>query len=97
MEPIFNRNSRLVGWLRDDKIFDNKMKFRAFVRRKGLFALEIGHIDFFMDGIIRDRKAGAVAFLRGNSPGPMPPTPSTPTKSTDTTWNLVVKNMGRIT
>jgi len=65
MEPIFDRHSRLAGWLRDETIFDTSMRFGAFIR--GL-APQAGHIGFFWDGVFRDRAAGAVAFLRGYSP-----------------------------
>jgi len=71
MEPIFDRHSRLAGWLRDETIFDTSMRFGAFIRGRGVFAPQAGHIGFFWDGVFRDRAAGAVAFLRGYSPGPI--------------------------
>ena len=34
MEPVFNKNSSLVGWLKPDSgnVFDTRMRFVAFVR-----------------------------------------------------------------
>lgn len=78
MEPIFNQSSQLVGWLKEDKVFDRSMHFCAYIRGHGLFASGNGHIGFYINGIFRDKKAGAVAFLRGSAPGPTPPIPPTP-------------------
>ncbi|WP_425116822.1 4-fold beta flower protein [Burkholderia ambifaria] len=81
MEPIFDRNCDLVAWFNAERgyIFSARMEFVAFTRGSGLFsAAKSRHLGFFINGIFRDRQAGAVAFLRGSSPGATPATQATP-------------------
>ncbi|WP_394781444.1 4-fold beta flower protein [Undibacterium sp.] len=83
MTPIFDRNCTHTGWYDEARayVFDTRMQFIAFVHGRGLFSLRAKHLGFFMDGIFRDRQAGAVAFTPGHAVGatpPVPPVPPTP-------------------
>lgn len=80
MTPIFDRNCTHVGWYREDRayVFDTRMQFIAFVHGRGLFSLRARHLGFFIDGIFRDRQAGAVAFTPGHAVGPTPAVPAAP-------------------
>ena len=64
-EPIFNKNCRLVGWLNQQTgyVFSTGMQFVAFTRGNALFSPRCNHIGFFMNGVFRDKRVGAVAFL----------------------------------
>lgn len=79
MEAIFDQHCKLAGWLHGDFVFDKGMQVRAYVRGTGLFTAGGGdHLGYFMDGVFRDRQGGAVAFLKGATPGERPGLPPTP-------------------
>ncbi|MES2072554.1 MAG: hypothetical protein V4488_19495 [Pseudomonadota bacterium] len=80
MTPIFDRNCTHVGWLNPERgyVFDTRMQFIAFVHGRGLFSLRSRHLGFVIDGIFRDREAGAVAFTPGHHVGPAPAVPPVP-------------------
>lgn len=83
MKPIFDKRCKLVAWLNQDRgyVFSTRMQFVAFVRSNALFSPRSKHLGFFMNGIFRDKRVRAVAFLRGSSPGATPATPATPATS----------------
>ena len=71
MEPIYNKNGYLAGWLSDDEdvIFDNSMHPCAFIYEEGIFSYGGVHLGFFREGVFRDRRSGAVGFLKDAKPG----------------------------
>lgn len=81
--PIFDRHRKLVAWLDPfgENVFDTHMKFIAFIRKDVLYLLSARHIGFFNQGVFRDERARAVAFLKGViSVSPTPSIPPTPPK-----------------
>ncbi|MGJ8689983.1 MAG: 4-fold beta flower protein [Gammaproteobacteria bacterium] len=62
MEPIFDKNGRVMAWLND----------------KNIYHLNGQHLGIFDGGVYRDHRGGVVAFIRGGSGGPVFPVPSVP-------------------
>ncbi len=78
MEPIFDRNGRTVGWLRDDIVFDTKGHCRAFVQGGAIFTYGAKYLGTLHNGYFRDRWGNAVAFMKRASGRPIPPVPEVP-------------------
>ncbi len=73
MDPIFNRDGRMVGWLQNRVIYDKSGGYRAFLRKEAVHSFRgnfLGHLD---QGYFRDWRGDAVAFLKGAKHGPALP------------------------
>lgn len=80
MEAIFDKHANPVAWLQvgSGYIFSLEMRYIAFTRFNGLFSPQCDRLGFYMDGVFRDNKKRAVAFLVGartgsNAPEMLPP------------------------
>lgn len=80
MEPIFDKNCTLVAWinLQSGYVFSTQMRYVAFIHGSALFSPRSNHLGYFLNGVFRDTRVGAVAFLRGSSPGAVPAQPAKP-------------------
>ena len=79
MEAIFDQHCKFVGWLHESFVYDRGMELRAYVRDQYVFTARGGeHLGFYTNGVFRDRRGGAVAFLKGASPGERPGLPPSP-------------------
>jgi hypothetical protein len=75
MEAIFSPQGHLVGWLKNDGVYDEAGYPRAFVRGKDVFALNGDYLGRVEHGYFRDQRGDAVAFMRGATGSPIAPTP----------------------
>ncbi|AFY72339.1 hypothetical protein Syn7502_00171 [Synechococcus sp. PCC 7502] len=78
MEPIFDRNGRTLGWLRDEVILDTNNRNRAFIRDESVYTYQGQYLGRFNKGFFRDRHGNSVAFIQGASGGPITPIPEIP-------------------
>jgi hypothetical protein len=76
MEPIFDRNGKTVGWLREDVVYDLDGANLAFVFRGALFEYNGKHVGSFSNKFFLDEEGKAVAFVRGARGAIVPPLPS---------------------
>lgn len=71
VREIFDRSGAVVGWLDRENVFDRASRsWVAFVREDVVFAIDGAALGIFRFGFFRDRRGGAVAFIRGASRGP---------------------------
>ncbi|MFN4353387.1 4-fold beta flower protein [Parvibaculum sp.] len=70
MTPMFDRRSRLVGWLHNDiNIFDTRMHWVGFLRNGHVFGTRAHWLGSFRDMTFQDRRGNALAWLRGINRG----------------------------
>lgn len=73
MEPIFDRQGEVAGWLERSVIYAADGRPRAFIRGKAVYSFAPEHRGWFMDGYLRDDHGAAVAWTRraeGSPPRP---------------------------
>jgi hypothetical protein len=74
MEPIFNRDGRVVGWIRPPgAIVDDQGNYRAFISNGAIFDYRSHYLGRLHDGYIWDQDGNAVASIVGASNGPVLP------------------------
>lgn len=79
MEPIYDRQGRVVGWLDDEKrVRDLRGKVIGVTRDDAVHGRRGQHVGYFNDGHFRDHRGKVVAWMRGATGGPTKPTPMTP-------------------
>ena len=63
MVPIFDKHSKLCGWLKDNgNIFDKHMRWSAFIRNGNVFGARGTHwLGQFIEGSFNDRRGHPVA------------------------------------
>lgn len=76
MEPFYDREGRVVGWLHPDNIVvDGARQCRAFVQDGDVYNLKGGYLGEFRRGFLWDQSGAAVGFVRDAAGGPpKPPT-----------------------
>lgn len=71
MEPIFDSDGNVVGWIRPpDTIVDNQGNYRAFVSNGAIFDYKPHYLGRLHDGYIWDQDGNAVASITGATNGP---------------------------
>ncbi len=88
MEPIFNRNGRVVAWINENNICHLNGRHAAVLNGTNVYGQRGQHLGVFENGLFRDHRGGVVAFIRGGAGGrpvlpvpnvpPVPPVPSVP-------------------
>jgi len=78
MEPIYNRNGRVVAWQNNDVIHDLRGEAVAFLSGSNVVNYRGQHLGVLDRGFFRDHNGSAVTFIRGAIGGPVPPVPSVP-------------------
>lgn len=78
MEPIFDRNGKTVGWLREDVVYSLSGVNLAFLFRGAVFDFQGHHLGSFSHKFFRDEQGKAVAFVRGAIGVQVPQTASSP-------------------
>jgi hypothetical protein len=74
-KPIYDRNGRAVGWLKDDVVYDTDGSPRAFIKKGNVCNYKDEYLGRLTYGFFRDKDGYAVAFMRGAKGGPIPPIP----------------------
>lgn len=75
MEPIFSRHGHVIGWLKQDVVYDEAGEPRAAVRNGALFAFDGSYLGRLERGYFRDQNGDALAFMTGAAGVPLTPTP----------------------
>ncbi len=80
MDPIFDRNGRVVAWFRrEDAIVDRLGEYRAVVSDGAVFDYRAHFLGRLSAGYVWDRDGRAVAFVAGAREGPaLPPEGAVP-------------------
>ena len=78
MEPIYDRNGRVVAWLRGADIYALNGAHAAVTNGPNVYGHRGQQLGVFERGLFRDHNGGVVAFIRGGSGGPVLPVPSVP-------------------
>jgi hypothetical protein len=73
MNPIFNREGSVVGWLEGDAVIDRDGRRRAFVSNDGLYDNESHYLGRTHNGFFWDQNGKAIAFIEGAKGGPLLP------------------------
>ena len=73
MEPVFDKNGRTVGWLKEAVVHTRDAQPVAFVNDGAVFSYRRAYLGRFDNGFFRDRTGAAVAFTKGAHGGPMLP------------------------
>ena len=73
MEPIFDGNGRVCGWLMSEVVYDLDVQVRAFLSGEAVFSYDCIYLGSFHNGFFRDQYGDAVAFIRGAQGGPVTP------------------------
>lgn len=75
MEPIFSRDAQVIGWLKNDIVYDQVGDPHAFVRNTAVCTFDGQYIGRFEHGFFRDEIGNAVAFVRNAQGWPTTPSP----------------------
>jgi hypothetical protein len=87
MEPIYDREGRVVAWQRGSYVYHLNGSHAGVIYGTYLYSRRGQHLGVFRDGLIWDCRGGVVAFVSGASGGlelpalsvpPVPPVPSAP-------------------
>ena len=92
MEPIFDNQGKLAGWLDGAVVRDTVLRHRAFVAHESVYSYRDGkclgksvhsyqggkYLGRFAEGFLRDKSGRAVTFLEDAAGGPILPTCSIP-------------------
>ena len=85
MDPIYDREGQVVGWLQDENIYHLDGSHAAVRNKINVYGPDGEHLGLLLEGFFRDHRGDAVAFLAGAIGGPiLPPTsppPDPPTLS----------------
>ncbi len=73
MEPIYDRQGRVIGWIHDGRILDGQNRYRGFLSGDSLHAMNGRYLGRYRRGFFRDRSGAAVAFTAGSTGGPLTP------------------------
>ncbi|OPY27429.1 MAG: hypothetical protein A4E28_02024 [Methanocella sp. PtaU1.Bin125] len=72
MEPIFDRDGNVVGWIRPPgTIVDNHGNYRAFISDEAIFDYRTRYLGRLHNGYLWDQDGNAVASIVGASDGPV--------------------------
>ncbi len=75
MEPIFSREAQVVGWLKEDVIYDEQGDPHAYLRGTVVFTLDGEYLGRLEHGYFRDELGHAVAFMSNAEGSPATPAP----------------------
>ena len=84
MTPIYDKNGQVVGWIKNDVIFDLRNRYVAFISNNNVFDYIPRHLGSFQNGYFKDKFGNAVALIEGAQGGPIarkksiPPIPPIP-------------------
>ena len=78
MEPIYDREGRVVAWQRGSYVYDLNGSHAGILYGTYLYSCRGQHLGVFKDGLIWDNLGGVVAFVRSASGGPELPVLSEP-------------------
>ena len=87
MNPLYDREGQVIGWLHDENIYNLDGGHAAVRNKENVFGPSGEHLGLILEGFFRDHRGDAVAFLAGAIGGPIlpissippdPPIPSTP-------------------
>jgi hypothetical protein len=65
MEPLFERDGRVVAWYQDPALLDRAGRYIGFNKDSDLFSYGGRYLGTMHDGVLRDRNGQVVAFLAG--------------------------------
>lgn len=70
MNPIFDRNSRLVGWIneKDNMIYDASMRWIGFKRNDSIFTNNSNWVGGYYKNTFVDKQGKPVAWLGNHQP-----------------------------
>jgi hypothetical protein len=72
MEPIFDKNGNVVGWIvPPDAIVDRQGNYRAIISNGAIFDYKSHYLGRLHDGYLWDQDGNAVASVIGASDGPV--------------------------
>jgi 4-fold beta flower protein len=70
MEPIYDREGRVVAWRRGSYVYHLDGSHAGVIYGTYLYSRRGRHLGVFKNGLILDYRGGVVAFLKGASGGP---------------------------
>jgi hypothetical protein len=74
MEPLWDKNGSVVGWMDKDEVLDPDGRYRAFINGNSVYAYSGGeHIGWFEQGWIWDSNNDALVFTSSATGGPARP------------------------
>ncbi|MGO9965130.1 MAG: 4-fold beta flower protein [Acidimicrobiales bacterium] len=74
LEPLWDQNGSVVGWIDQDDILEADGRYRAFISGDNVYAYSGGqHVGWFEEGWIWDSNNDALAFVRHAIGGPARP------------------------
>ncbi len=78
MEPIYDRQGKVVAWQNDSNIYHLSGSHAAVINSENVYGRNGQHLGVFKGGLFRDHQGGVVAFKPGATGGPILPIPSIP-------------------
>lgn len=87
MNPIYSNYGQVIAWQNNKNIYHLNGRHAAVINGTNVYSHNGCHLGIFSNGLFRDQRGGAVAFLNGARGGPIlpicaispiPPIPSIP-------------------
>jgi hypothetical protein len=78
MTPIYDRDGKVIAWLKGKQIMNPDGSHIAMLVMKSVIDYAGKYLGIYDNGLFRDKEGNAVAFTPGAMNGPVLPIPATP-------------------